>query len=136
MPSVGLAEGRARHDVLFQQLSRTHFLLTCKNKTFWSFTSRLKGRRHKCPASFDGLIDIQPVPDSSLITQAQTSVCVRGGGGGWSLTHASSNKQASPCCCCPLGNEKPFVLVIVITVCRKHKSAKFINRNDSEALAK
>ncbi len=45
------------------------------------------------PTVFDGLIDIQHVPDSSLIIQALTS-------GGMALTNASSSK---PCCSYPLG---------------------------------
>lgn len=48
------------------------FLLTCKNKNP-GFHPEVKGRRHKVPTVFDGLIDIQHVPDSSLITEAQTS---------------------------------------------------------------
>lgn len=82
------------------------------------------------PTVFDGLIDIQHVPDSSLITQAQTSVCVCGGIG-LEQMRVAAGPVAHP----PLG-EKPFVLVIVITICRKHKSAKFINRKHLEALAK
>lgn len=49
------------------------------------FHPEVKGRCHKCPASFDGLIDIQRVPDPSLIKRAQTSV-------GMVLTHAASRK--------------------------------------------
>lgn len=51
-----------------------------------SFTPKVKGRHHKCPVAFDGLIDIQHVPDSSLIKQAQTSV-------GTALTHAGNGEN-------------------------------------------
>lgn len=74
------------------------------------------------PSFFDGLIDIQHVPDSSLITQAQTS---------------GANKckwLQKPVGVIHLG--KPFVLVIVITISRKHKSAKFINRKYPELRAR
>lgn len=56
-----------------------------QKQEFWSFTPGVKGRCRKCPVSFDGLIDIQRVPDPSLIKRAQTSV-------GMVLAHAASRK--------------------------------------------
>lgn len=73
------------------------------------------------PSVFDGLIDIQHVPDSSLITQAQTS------GKGF-----NKGKQRQTLLQF-IHEGKPCVLVMVITICGKHNGAKFISRQTFQA---
>lgn len=65
------------------------------------------------PTSFDGLIDIQHVPDSFLITKAQTS-------------GKGPNKCKSQQPMLQLSTRENH-LCLVITICGKPSSAKFIN---------
>lgn len=61
-------KGTALNRLFISAVVWARFLLTCKNKSL-VFHPEVKGLCHKCPSAFDGLIDIQRVPDSSLITQ-------------------------------------------------------------------